>query len=362
MREIRLDLVKEAFNTRGFITRKGEYGEKIQVTLYNNGVKVDLTKETPEITLKGLNSRGEYTESPVSIEGGIATLILEQDWNAVSGTFETAYFEVVGTISGVDSQLSTVDVDWYVLPEADISEGQRASYIKKLEEVLKELEGKADTFLEELSENLVESKEHLNDLKTQLANLQVDIDSVLEELHAADFYTKEEADTRFALKGSGSDSYSKEESDARFALGTDVVHLTGDETISGKKTFEEKISLSSDIPETPLTFLDGFEAYPNQEPVYSKENGRVYLEGAVRTTKEIPAGSTGMFALPAGCRPSVTKDQICPGSNTTLWTLSAESGGMVKVSNYRTTYPAAPSSNIPLGTRLPISMSFKIAD
>lgn len=627
MREIRLELAKEAFNTRGFITRKGEFGEKIEVVLYNNGIKIDLAKETPEIILKGLNSKREYAENAVSIENGKAVLTMDQDWNAVSGTFETAYFEVVGQISSVDAQLTTVDVDWYVLPEADISEGQRATYIKKLEEVLKELQDKADIFLEELSEGLFESEKQLNKLQNELERLQADIDSVLEELHAADFYTQEESEQLFLqienlfdyeagkdievlrfldpTKNSVSSILplstpamvswaSSEEPDSPFTAGTDltaselsllgkadgstldketsvlnersIFYLKFDvladlETWLGKGIWQGKtdiadkvtiarkliqrvgyhaygkgemtspklsariwafnkwnasiqtnltdeikdlsavfsgttnvngivtdegfvyavaysepsdgstasratldyvaleykinlnkslfsyvnvsqdipsganldnyinegefskktptvvvgapegatgafrlsvksmvgssglfqvlydyvtrsiyyrigntslgfnlpwqkvaLELSGDIPESKVAFGDGFESYSGQQPIYYKQNGRVYLEGACRPYQVIPKGGGVMFILPSGCRPSTPRSILCQGSNTNVWCLTVETDGQVKVLRYRPTNSTSADTDIPAGAWLPFAMSFKAAD
>lgn len=371
MRVISLELAKSSFSTRGFITRKGEFGEKIQVLLYNNGVKIDFTKEQPEIMLKGLNSKHEYAESTVSIENGKAVLTMDQDWNAVSGTFETAYFEVIGLLSGENVQLSTVDVDWYVLPEADISEGQEAVYVKKLEEVLIELQNKADTFLEELSMDLEASESRLKYLENILGSLQVDIASIIEELHAADFYTKPESDARFALKGETGDSYTKAESDARFASlsaiegkadNTEVVHLTGDETIGGQKTFTERVVVSDDVPETPIDFGEGFESYAGQSPIFYKQNGRVYIEGACRPIVTIPQAGGPMFLLPEGCRPSTPRSVLCQGSGTNVWCLTIEVNGLVKVLRYRPTNSTSAETDIPAGAWLPFVTSFKAAE
>ncbi|MDC0826870.1 BppU family phage baseplate upper protein [Lactococcus petauri] len=349
--------------------------QTITVNVTSRDVPVNLTGYT--ITFEGVTNGGQTkvfdVEGVSTTEAGLALGKFDYTFPnmafAVAGNYEIAYFSIMKE----GKRDTTGEFDIIVSSNADIDAEEAKTIITLYDQLVTQLKQTTSDYLLDADEKFALLTQQVADFQTLIDSYKGQVEdtasSVIQRINEAltnfengNFYTKDESDARFALKSETGDSYTKAESDARFALGTDVVHLTGDETVSGKKTFEEKISLSSDIPETPLTFLDGFEAYPNQEPVYSKENGRVYLEGAVRTTKEIPAGSTGMFALPAGCRPSVTKDQICPGSNTTLWTLSAESGGMVKVSNYRTTYPAAPSSNIPLGTRLPISMSFKIAD
>ena len=409
MRVISLELAKSSFSTRGFITRKGEFGEKIQVLLYNNGVKIDFTKEQPEIVLKGLNSKHEYAESTVSIENGKAVLTMDQDWNAVSGTFETAYFEVIGLLSGENVQLSTVDVDWYVLPEADISEGQEAVYVKKLERLLLELQEKTDGFLEQLSEKLSESDAKLGNLKQELQEVQVELTAVIDELREADFYTKEEMDEKLDAyvqkdipENANLDDYQTE---GEFSKKTPTVVTGAPEDVTGAFRLSVKTMLGSsgvfqtlcdygtnsmyfrigntslgfdspwekvstgqiggnpgDVPETLVDFGEGFESYAGQKPIFYKQNGRVYIEGACSPTVIIPKTGGVMFSLPEGCRPSTSRSVLCQGSEMNVWLMTIERSGQVKVLRYRATDTTSTETDIPAGAWLPFVTSFKAAE
>lgn len=373
---LNLDLAKSPILKPVVYGRIGDSDmQTVTVNITSRDIPVNLTGYT--ITFEGVTNGGQTkvfdVEGVSTTEAGLALGKFDYTFPnmafAVAGNYEIAYFSIMKE----GKRDTTGEFDIIVGSNADIDAEEAKTIITLYDQLVTQLKQTTSDYLLDADEKFALLTQQVADFQTLIDSYKGQVEntasSVIQRINEAlanfengNFYTKEEADTRFAPKGSGSDSYTKEESDERFALGTDVVHLTGDETIAGKKIFEEKISTVSDIPVTPLVFLDGFEAYPNQGPVYSKENGMVYLEGACRTTQVISGGAGMMFILPEGCRPRMTKEQIFPGSGTVIWNLIVEAGGVVKVSGYRKTYPASGSEDIPVGKRLPFQMSFKAAE
>ncbi|WP_339011982.1 BppU family phage baseplate upper protein [Lactococcus garvieae] len=81
----------------------------------------------------------------------------------------------------------------------------------------------------------------------------------------------------------------------RIANNSEVVHLTGDETIAGKKTFTETLSakslvVSGDLPKGNLTAKTGFAI--NGSPWYRVKNGLLQIScTGLSVTANVPAGA-----------------------------------------------------------------------
>lgn len=149
----------------------------------------------------------------------------------------------------------------------------------------------------------------------------------------------------------------------RIANNSEVVHLTGDETIAGKKTFTDEISFKGDVSETAINnFTSDFKAFSGQEPYFYRENGVVHVEGAMSPTKTLAAGATTAylaFTLPEGCRPKITVQQLSQGSGDRIWSMSVNPDGTVTAGRYRT---GATQQDMTVNNWLPFCISFKAAD
>lgn len=149
----------------------------------------------------------------------------------------------------------------------------------------------------------------------------------------------------------------------RIANNSEVVHLTGDETISGNKGFTDNVSFKGDVPETVINnFTSDFKAFSGQEPYFYRENGVVHIEGAVSPTKTLTAGATTAyqaFTLPEGCRPKITVQQLSQGSGDRIWSMSVNPDGTVTAGRYRT---GATQQDMTVNNWLPFCISFKAAD
>lgn len=358
--------------------------QTITVNVTSRDVPVNLTGYT--ITFEGVTNGGKTkvfdVEGVSTTEAGLALGKFDYTFPnmafAVAGNYEIAYFSIMKE----GKRDTTGEFDIIVSSNADIDAEEAKTIITLYDQLVTQLKQTTSDYLLDADEKFALLTQQVADFQTLIDSYKGQVEntasSVIQRINEAltnfengNFYTKDESDARFALKGETGDSYTKAESDARFASKTsldqkantsEVVHLTGAETIGGQKTFTERVVVSDDIPETPAAFGDGFESYAGQQPIYYKQNGRIYIEGACRPYQIIPKAGGVMFILPAGCRPSTPRSVLCQGSGTNVWCLTIEVNGQVKVLRYRPTNSTSSDTDIPVGAWLPFAMSFKAAD
>lgn len=217
-----LDFVKQEFSTIGVVTRQGEKGEEIHFKPYAGGELLDVSPSNATAKLKGITSTNKYIEIDCVIEKpneGESRIwaVTTQDWNSSAGAFKTCYLELKMRLGAI--QTSTVNIDWFVLPEASVTDKDTAHYVDELQKVIDQLNETAQQYLQDLHNQMGEIEVGISDLNTKLdqATLQINnsiqslknqvaiinqqINDVLAEFEKGNFYTKPEADTRFMLKG-----------------------------------------------------------------------------------------------------------------------------------------------------------------
>lgn len=217
-----LDFVKQEFSTIGVVTRQGEKGEEIHFKPYAGGELLDVSPSNATAKLKGITSTNKYIEIDCVIEKpneGESRIwaVTTQDWNSSAGAFKTCYLELKMRLGAI--QTSTVNIDWFVLPEASVTDKDTAHYVDELQKVIDQLNETAQQYLQDLHNQMGEIEVGISDLNTKLdqATLQINnsiqslknqvaiinqqIDNALAEFEKGNFYTKPEADTRFMLKG-----------------------------------------------------------------------------------------------------------------------------------------------------------------
>lgn len=225
-----LDFVKQEFSTTGVVTRQGEKGEEIHFKPYAGGELLDVSPSNATAKLKGITSTNKYIEIDCVIEKpneGESRIwaVTTQDWNSSAGAFKTCYLELKMRLGAI--QTSTVNIDWFVLPEASVTDKDTAHYVDELQKVIDQLNETAQQYLQDLHNQMGEIEVGISDLNTKLdqATLQINnsiqslknqvaiinqqIDNALAEFEKGNFYTKPEADERFMKKGEIPDSIQK---------------------------------------------------------------------------------------------------------------------------------------------------------
>lgn len=154
---------------------------------------------------------------------------------------------------------------------------------------------------------------------------------------------------------------------ARKANDNEVVHNTGDESISGVKTFTDTVSvknleISGDVPKTEITtFWANFKEYTTGVyPTYSVKNDRVVLQGAVTPKSNQaggPATNYGVFYLPPEIVPLQDITILSQGSGYNQFCVIAGKDGVLRVGRYTTN---GADVTMQAGNWLPFSFTYDL--
>lgn len=249
-RTFTLDLVKQEYSTSGVVTRQGEFGETIVFRLFAGGANYVLSPTVDRVKLKGITNDNKYIELDGTIQvtssNTNAKVVLTKDWNSASGAFKVVYLEVKKSST---AQTSTVNLDWFVLPEANVTDKDVAHYVDELQEIIDRMEATAESYLQQLTDKLAQANAELDTLRnnintaeanlsskitalearlnTEIAELEAKIAKAQQDLETlvsgyearvaqaladfenGNFYTKPEADSTFMKKGEIPDTIQK---------------------------------------------------------------------------------------------------------------------------------------------------------
>lgn len=249
-RTFTLDLVKQEYSTSGVVTRQGEFGETIVFRLFAGGANYVLSPTVDRVKLKGITNDNKYIELDGTIQvtrsNTNAKVVLTKDWNSASGAFKVVYLEVKKSST---AQTSTVNLDWFVLPEANVTDKDVAHYVDELQEIIDRMEATAESYLQQLTDKLAQANAELDTLRnnintadanlsskitalearlnTEIAELEAKIAKAQQDLETlvsgyesrvaqaladfenGNFYTKPEADATFMKKGEIPDTIQK---------------------------------------------------------------------------------------------------------------------------------------------------------
>lgn len=249
-RTFTLDLVKQEYSTSGVVTRQGEFGETIVFRIFAGGANYLLSPTQDRVKLKGITNDNKYIEldGTIQVSNSItsAKVALTKDWNSASGAFKVVYLEVKKAST---AQTSTVNLDWFVLPEANVTDKDVAHYVDELQEIIDRMEATAESYLQQLTDKLAQANAELDTLRnnintaeanlsskitalearlnTEIAELEAKITKAQQDLETlvlgyearvaqaladfenGNFYTKPEADSTFMKKGEIPDTIQK---------------------------------------------------------------------------------------------------------------------------------------------------------
>lgn len=253
-----LDLTKDTKINSIVLGRVGDGGlQTITVNISNRDVPVDLTGFT--ITFEGVtnssqskifDSYGVKTETE-KLKQGQFDYTFPSAAFSVTGRYETAYF----SFQKDENRDTTGKIDIFVSENADIDAGEAESIITEYNKLVQELHEITDKYISDSDAKFLDLNVKIEDLQTKITQYQNTVkdtadgaiqavEDALKQFEAGDFYTKGESDANFAPK-----SLVSEVTDLKGVVNTkandsEVVHLVGDETIDGKKTFTGSLKVS----------------------------------------------------------------------------------------------------------------------
>ncbi len=213
-----IDTGKQQAQMANIVTRRGESGEMIEVSVFTNGTKLtNLTNVLSKVRLKGNNPKEKYITLSGVVLSDRLTFTINPDWNADAGDFKLCYVELEWkTPTGM--VLTSHNVKWHVLQNATISGGDEAHYIDELQQVIDALSAEADRYLKEFEGKFTDVQARLDQINKDLsdtadaiislfnvtnnnvANLQAKVDAALKKFEDGNFYTKLETDAKFTTK------------------------------------------------------------------------------------------------------------------------------------------------------------------
>lgn len=234
---LNLDLSKEPAGLIPIIYGRvgDEDMQKVTVNITNRDTAVDLTGYT--ITFEGVTNGGKskvfdvegVKATPEGLKKGSFDYLFPNESFSVSGRYETAYFSFIKT----GQRDTTGDFDIIVNRNADIDAEEAETIITLYNELVEQLQTKTKDYLEGTDEKFNALDEEVQGFQalidsykgqvsdTAAAAIKV-VNDALENWEVGNFYTKEESDERYSLKGEVSEGYSKEEADAQFASKTEL--------------------------------------------------------------------------------------------------------------------------------------------
>ncbi|WP_407350041.1 BppU family phage baseplate upper protein [Lactococcus garvieae] len=256
---LNLDLAKAPTGMKPMVY--GRIGDSdmqtVTVNITSRDVPVDLTGFT--ITFEGITN-GEKTKvfdvsgidsTAEGLKKGTFDYTFPNMAFAVGGSYEIAYFSIVKG----DERDTTGEFDITVASNADIDAAEAETIITEYNKLVQELHALTEDYISETDDKFSTINATISDLQAQITayNESVEttanaaltaIEAALAEFEEGTYYTKSEVDEKIAAIDAANDS--------------EVVHLTGDETIGGKKTFTGELLYSENKPRKILSYHSGW--------------------------------------------------------------------------------------------------------
>ena len=184
--QLNLDFAKGLNFTKAIMARQGDAGVLVEVHPFMKGVQVVPTGYT--FTMKGTTPSGRYVDAVGTIKDNIVEFKLDGRFLSEAGYYSNCYVEM----SKGDTLLTSQDIIFFSLKVSDITQGQGAEYVSRLEQLLKDFRNEFDTLLLDLNSQFNELKIKTDELITEynkqladaLAKFQKDIQDSLDKLTA----------------------------------------------------------------------------------------------------------------------------------------------------------------------------------
>lgn len=295
---LNLDLAKSPILKSIVYGRIGDSDmQTVTVNITSRDTPVDLTGYI--ITFEGITN-GEKTKvfdvdgissTDEGLKKGTFDYTFPNMAFAVGGSYEIAYFSIVKG----DKRDTTGEFDIIVGSNADIDAAEA-------ETIISDSDAKFAAINAKIVDLQAKITQYQNTVKDTADGAIKAVEDALKQFEAGDFYTKEESDSRFAPQ-----SLVNEVSDLKGVVNKkandlEVVHLTGDETIAGKKTFSDDTIFKGDVAWTDINLSSQFTG---GQPQVMVDRGKwlvVYLND-IKTATTLAANTpVNIIQLPVNMR------------------------------------------------------------
>lgn len=233
---LNLDLAKEPKMSPIIYGRVGDENmQKVTVNITNRDVPIDLTGFT--ITFEGVTNGGKskvfdakgVQTKPEELKKGSFDYLFPNESFSVSGQYEVAYFSFIKA----GQRDTTGEFDIVVASNADIEAEEAETIITLYNKLVEQLQKMTDDFISGTDEKFESLNQQIQDFQALIDGYEGQVETIaseaikvvndaLENWEVGNFYTKEESDERYSLKGEASEGYTKEEADILFASKTEL--------------------------------------------------------------------------------------------------------------------------------------------
>lgn len=353
-----LDLTKDTKINSIVLGRVGDGGlQTITVNISNRDVPVDLTGFT--ITFEGVtnssqskifDSYGVKTETE-KLKQGQFDYTFPSAAFSVAGRYETAYF----SFQKDENRDTTGKIDIFVSENADIDAGEAESIITEYNKLIQELHEITDKYISDSDAKFADINAKIVDLQAKITQYQANVkktaddaikavEDTLKQFEAGNFYTKGESDAQFAPIKTVQDLAALSQTVDTKANDSEVVHLTGDETIAGKKTFTDTATFKGDTDWQETALSEAFKGSAPQWKCYRGKEVRVNFSNLTNINQLSGNTPYTIFNLPLGYRPLNAQEDVIIIRVAGSWTLTR------LIFNTNGTVQIVPANTIPINT------------
>lgn len=312
--------------------------QTVTVNITSRDVPVNLTGYT--ITFEGITNGhqtkvfdvGGIKSTPAGLALGKFEYTFPNMAFAVAGNYEIAYF----SIAKGNKRDTTGEFDIIVESNADIDAEEAKTIITEYNKLVGDLHSITDKYISDSDTKFMDINAKIVDLQAKISQYQTTVkntadsavstinttknsaisavntssnaaieavDDALKKFKAGNFYTKEESDSRFAPIQMVQNLAALSQTVDTKASSSEVVHITGDETIAGRKTFTETLTVnnlkvSGDTDRIiPLTMASGYTANAAE---YCIKGGWIFItvQGARPTSNKTGSSYYTFLKLP----------------------------------------------------------------
>ena len=189
--KVAMDVTKSDSFVKSYTARQGEVNDTIQFYLYKNGLRIG-NNSIESAKLRAETPQGHYIETNLTKGTNYLELKLTSNINAEVGYFKRFYLEIKLVSTG--EIISTPDLIYFVLPDANLSGGNAQDYISRVEEIIDKINklysdlviSLNDQFNEVVAQLRKELQDAIDDFNVLINRLQTRIDGIDTTLDGVD--------------------------------------------------------------------------------------------------------------------------------------------------------------------------------
>lgn len=197
---VAMDVTKSDCFVNSYTSRQGEINDNIYIRLYDDGLPI-LMNSIEKAKLLAETPHGHYIEIDVPKSNDCIKITTTSAMNNESGQFKRFYLKITLTSGKV---VTTPDLIYFVLPDANFTGGNAQDYIDRVEELIEQMTKIITKTLEDFESSLETLDSHADTIASSLNNLTKgveDLQALMDELVANGAMTKQQADTYYMKAG-----------------------------------------------------------------------------------------------------------------------------------------------------------------